>query len=317
MHVDKLLLCSRVAAVLVLLGLSSGCEIDGSDNLAGVPDQGLFMYAEANRHEALDAAQISAAVFKDGQPVDLVGGDVFEARTATARVLLKDRGLVRGSYATSLPIDDSVQDVLLNVVHEPIEAREDRWYPIDLVGVDPGPGELVGKSATVIFPPAVSITAPAADTTYTSINDVVNLGWAAVGAGDTMRVLAAVSCSDGLAAASYGAEVDIGADDGFEAIGMDSFIFDINAGSSTVKFVTDAALMLLQELLNQLSAGNIDPDFVLRNVIANPIESACDIQLFLQRQRQGQFDLSFDDGNVVGSTSAEVLVKYQPPVQAN
>jgi hypothetical protein len=303
-------------AAIALAFLLAGCDIDGSDNLPRVPDQGLVMLAEANRHEAEDTAQIAAAVYDDGAPVDLVGGDVFEARTATERILLKTRGAVAGSYAASLPIDNSVQDVFFNIVHLPIEAREDRWYPIDLLNVDPGPGELVGKSATVSFPQAVTITAPVMDALYTSISDVIDLTWI-TGNGDNMRVLSAIECSDGLATSSYGTLVDIGADDGSEAVSLDKFIYDLNLGSSTIEFLSDATLVLLQELLNQLSAGNIDPDFLLKQRQANPIESACEIRLFLQRQRQGQFDVSFDDGTVVGSRSSEVTVRYLPPVTAN
>lgn len=302
------------AAVLLLL---AGCEIDGGDNLPRVPDQGLFMYAEANWHEAEDSAQIAVGVFKDGEPVGLVGGDVFEAHTVTERVLLKHGGFFTGSYAASLPVDNSVQDVFFNVVHLPIEAREDRWYPIDLLNIDPGPGELVGKSATVSFPPVVTITGPAQDTVFTSIADVIDLSWIAIGVGDTMRVLSAVECTDGLATSSYGTVVEIADDDGIEAISMDKFIYDLNDGSSTVKFISDAALVLLQETLNQLSAGNIDPDFLAKKAVANPIESACEIRLFLQRQRPGQFDVTFDDGTVFGGRSAEVTVQYIPPVPQN
>ena len=75
--------------------------------------------------------------------------------------------------------------------------------------------------------------------------------------------------------------------------------------------------MLLQELLNKLSAGNIAPDFLLEKREANPIESTCEIRLFLQRQLNGTFDTAFDSGTVVGSTSAEVSVLYRPPVPTN
>jgi hypothetical protein len=242
-------------------------------------------------------------------PVGLVGGDVFEARTGTQRVLLKDSGSYDGSYAAPLVLD-VVQDVFLNIVHVPIEAREDRWYPVDLLNVDPGPGELVGKSATVSFPPAVTITGPASDDIYTGIDDIVDLSWVAIGAGDSMRVLSLVSCSDGLASSSYGTVVDIADDDGLEAVAMNRFIFDLDEGSPAVKFISDAAQALLQELLEQLSAGNIDPDFVARKVEANPVSSDCEIRLFLQRQRKGVFDASFDDGVVLGSRSAEVIVNY-------
>ena len=311
-----LMITPATIAAAVLLG---GCEIQGSDNVPRVPDQGLFMYAEANRHEAEDTAEVVAAVFNDGVAVNLVGGDVFEARTATERVLLTKRGFFDGSYAQSLPVDNSIQDVFFNVVHEPVEARESRWYPVDLIGIDPGPGELVGKSATVSFPQPVTITAPVTDTVYNSINDIIGLSWIA-GNGDDMRVLAAVACTDGLATSSYGVVIDkeviagMDVDDGVEGIPMDRIIYDSNEGFGTIKFVSDAALMLLQELLNQLSAGNIDPDFLLKQRQANPIESICDIRLFLQRQLDGQFDITFDDGTVVGSTSAEITIQYLPPV---
>ena len=319
-------LCSRISGIIgsAIIGLLlAGCDIDGGDNLPRVPDQGLFMLADANRHEGDDSAQVAAAVFNDGEPVNLVGGDLFEARTATERVLLKKGGPVEGSYAASMPVDDSVQDVFLDVVHLPVEAREDRWYPIDLLNTDPGPGELVGKSAIVSFPPAVTITAPFPDTIYTSVSDVIDISWDPVNAGDLMRVLAAVECTDGLATSSYGVvvdnevQLDMNLDDGNEVISLDKFIYDLNIGSSTIQFISDAALVLLQETLNQLSAGNIDPDFLLKTREANPIESTCEIRLFLQRQRPGQFDVAFDDGRVTGSRSAEVTVIYLPPVHTN
>jgi hypothetical protein len=295
----------------------TGCEIDGGDNQPRVPDQGLFMYAEANRHEAADSAEVVAAVFDDGEAVNLVGGDLFEARTESERVLLKKEGYFDGSYAESLPVDNSVQDVYFNVVHEPVEARSQRWYPVDILNIDPGPGELVGKSARVSFPQPVTINAPVADTVYTSISDTINLDWIS-GNGDNMRVLASVECTDGLATSSYGVVVDeeveagISSDDGVHAVLLDKFIYDLNQDSSEIKFVRDAALVLLQELLDKLSAGNIDPDFLLKTREANPIESTCEIRLFLQRQLNGQFDVTFDSGTVVGGTSAEVTVLYLP-----
>jgi hypothetical protein len=315
---DRMALISGVILSVLVL---SGCEIDGSDNLPRVPDQGLFMLAEVNRHEAEDEAQVAAAVFNDGVPVNLTGGDVFEARTATERVLLMKPGPVEGSYAESLPVDNSVQDVFLNIVHEPIEARANRWYPVDLLNIDPGPGELVGKSATVSFPQPVTIQTPVADTVYTSITDQIDLSWIqGDNVDDDMRVLSAIECTDGLATSSYGTVVDktdvpsLDFDDGVEPISLDRFIYDLDQGSDTIRFLSDAALALVQELLNQLSAGNIDPDFLLKQRNANPIESTCEIRLFLQRQRPGQFDAAFDDGNVTGSTSSEVTILYIPPV---
>jgi hypothetical protein len=308
--------------VVIFAFVLTGCEIDGGDNQPRVPDQGLFMYAEANRHEAADSAEVVAAVFDDGEAVNLVGGDLFEARTESERVLLKKEDYFDGSYAESLPVDNSVQDVYFNVVHEPVEARSQRWYPVDILNIDPGPGELVGKSARVSFPQPVTINWPVADTVYSSISEEIELEWIQ-GGGDNMRVLAAVECTGGLATTSYGVVVDneveagMGVDDGVQAIQLDKFIYDLNLGSTTIKFVRDAALLLLQELLDKLSAGNIDPDFLLKTREANPIVSNCEIRLFLQRQLNGQFDTAFDAGTVFGSTSAEVAVHYMPVFPTN
>ncbi len=142
---------TRILSAIVITYLLVACDVDSSNNFPHVPDVGLFIYAEANQHESQDEAQLAAAVFKDGEPVDLVAGDVFEAQTTTQRILLKNSRFFAGSYTALLTVDDNVQDVLFNIVHEPVEAREDRWYPIDIINIDPGPGELVGKSATATF----------------------------------------------------------------------------------------------------------------------------------------------------------------------
>ena len=92
------------------------------------------------------------------------------------------------------------------------------------------------------------------------------------------------------------------------------YVFDLDDDSPAAKFISGATLVLLQELLNKLSAGNIDPDFLAKQAETNPVISTCEIRLFLQRQRDGQFDVTFDNGQVIGSRSAEVVVNYLPPV---
>ena len=61
----------------------SGCDVESDNNLPNVPQTGHFIYAEANLHDTQQDAQVAAAVFIDGEPVNLVGGDVFEASTDT------------------------------------------------------------------------------------------------------------------------------------------------------------------------------------------------------------------------------------------
>ena len=165
--------CQPGCILIVLVALtSSGCNIEGGDNQPRVPDQGLFIYAEAYRHELEDTADVVAAVFDDGESVNRVAGDVIEARTETERVLLTKAGIFDGSYAESLPVDNSAVDVFFDIVHEPLEAHQ------PLVS-DRVPehrscsGELVGKSSKVSFPQPVTIVAPVADTIDTSITDTI------------------------------------------------------------------------------------------------------------------------------------------------
>ena len=303
-YLKTLYLCGLVVAL-------SACEFESTNNLQGVPDQGLFLYLEANRHENGNVAQIAAAVFKDGEPLDAVGGDVFKASTNASEVLLTEEGFYTGSYYTSLPSSDADQNVTLTIVHEPVLAREDRWYPIDVINVDPGPSELVGNSATVTFPPPVAITTAQASI-YSSINDIIDLSWVNSGEGDTMRIRAATTCDNGLNVSTYGTEVSLGDDDGIEPITMSNFIFDTTEEFPAITFIANVGIGMLQQILNDLSAGNADPDFFARQLPANPIESDCEIRLFLFRQRDGVFDTAFDSGSVKGSTSAELTIRYSP-----
>jgi len=267
------------------------------------------MYAEANLHDTVEDAQVAAAVFIDGEPVNLVGGDIFAASTETDSTLLLSRGYYDGTYSASLPMT-SLSDIFIQVIHEPIEAREDRWYPVDLVNIDPGPGELVGTSATISFPPEIIITSPTEPVKLFSINDTIELTWVPAGMGDNMRALASVECTDGLAVTRYGVSADINDDDGHEILSLSNIIFDSREGAPVLNFISEAALVLLQDLLNQLSAGNIDPDYVYRNTDANPAESTCDIRIFVQRLREGIFDDAFDSGSVTGGRSTEIQAQY-------
>ena len=302
----------KILIIVVFIAILTGCEFESNNNIEGVPDLGLFIYLEANRHQGSDVAQVAAALFDNGEPKNAVGGNVFKASTNSSEVLLKDLGFYTGSYAASLPISDTDQDITISIVHEPILAREGRWYPYDSIQIDPGPGELVGNSATATFPPPVVIATQLPATPFTDISDIVNLQWVLAGEGDTMRVRTATTCDNGLNISTYGTEVLVGEDDGIESIAMSNFLFDSTEEFPNIAFISEIALTTLQEILNELSAGRIDPDFFARQLPANPIESDCEIRLFLFRQRQGTFDSAFDSGSVVASTSSELTFYYSP-----
>lgn len=307
---------SKAVIGLSTLFILASCDIEGSDNSNDIPEQGLFVKVEANRHQSGETAQVAAAVFKDGVAVELLAGDLFEAQNVDSTALLKDQGYYQGSYSAPLALDDIDQELVITVVHKPLEAREGRWYPIDIIATDPGPGELVGHSARLRFPPNVVINDPMVNSLYTSTDETIELSWEALGEGDTMQLRSAISCDNGLAELHYGTEIMLGDDDGLQGIGVDDFIYDSSdsASDDLIDFIDDTARTMLQELLDELSAGKIDEDYFARKKPVNPIVSQCEIRLFLFRQREGTFDDAFDQGSVIGSTSAEITLHYQPSI---
>ena len=129
-----------------------------------------------------------------------------------------------------------------------------------------------------------------------------------------MKLRSAVSCTNGTKTSTYGTESVLAdeSDDGTETISLDQFIYDIDDGNQTIKFIKAEALAMLQELLTKLSDGNVDDDFFAHLEIINPIESECNIQLFLFRQRAGSFASASTNGEIFGSRSADINLLYNP-----
>jgi len=309
---------ARVSIVFALCAITlatlSGCGAEVDDNYDNVLPQGKLIAVEANQHDGAEEVQVAAALFIDGKSIKAVGGDLFKAANGSSEVLLRDRGPSVGSYAASMPIDDLDQGIEISIVHEPLEARDERWYPIDLINVDPGPGELVGPVATAFLPPGVTITGPVALSEYTNLGDLVDLTWVDAGEGDTMVLRTTVSCTDGLAVTTYGTENRLGVDDGIEVLKISEFIAELDDTSPILNFIGNEARAMMQELLDKLSNGNIDPDYFARRATVNPVTSLCEIGLYLFRTRDGLLNLTFNSGVVRGSTSQLRKIIYRSPM---
>jgi hypothetical protein len=298
---------------LGLMLLLSACDIETSNNLPGVPATGFYAVVVANEHEGLDDVQVGVAIYADGEPINLTGGDVVRASNATGDVLLLQRGFYKGSYVANLPNPSILDRIDFEIVHDPIQARQNRWYPVELLNIDPGPGELVGSSASVIMPPAPVIIGNLDGSTYQSINETLNLGWLAGAANDEVRVRSVVSCDNGAKTTSYGTDVQLNdtSDDGFESIPLDQFIYDITQGNPAFEFIKDEVRALLQETLLKLSGGKADALLVEGLLPLNPVESDCDIQVFLYRKRP--VIPASPKADFSGSRSADITIHYTPP----
>jgi hypothetical protein len=298
--------------LILTIAILSACDFEADNSLQGVPAEGFFAAVGANQHSGLTDVQVGAAVFADGQPINLVGGDAFEASTSAESVLLLKRGFYVGTYVGDLPNTANLSDVNIEIIHDNQAVTEARWYPIEMFNIDPGPGELVGGSASLVLPPAPTITMPQQNTVFDSIDSTITLNWDA--GADAIKVRSHVTCSNGVQELSYGAEATLAdeSDDGTETIALDQFIFDSALENPAVRFITGEARALLQELLVQLSAGSADENFFKEIFPINPIENNCEIRLFMFRVRPGSFASPTTNGIIIGSRSDEVTILYQP-----
>ena len=307
-----------LAILAVTLFSLYACEVQIDNNLPNIPPTGRYAVVAANQHSGQPFVQVGAAIFDNGKAVSLVGGDVVEASTSLNQVLLLNQGFYTGSYVASLANASNLNQVDFQVVHKPIAARAGRWYPVDLLYIDPGPGEFVGASASVILPPE-PLNLSSNRYNFTSINDSFTINWSAGSAGDTIKVRSAISCTNGSTSSSYGTEAALTdySDDGTQDISMDQFIYDLNSGNIIIQFIRAEAQAMLQELLEKLSNGAVDDDFLSGIVILNPATSNCDIRLFLFRERPGSFDSTSTNGNIFASRSTEITLYYRPPATLN
>ena len=305
----------HVSGLCASLLLLSGCPTGTTSNSKSSQfNDGLTANIQANIHEDEGSAKVVAAAFQDGIRVNLIAADVFEATTATKGVLLKSVNVHTGDYIGTLPIDDKDQPVTITIQHKPIEAREDRWYPIDILNVDPGPGELVGHFATVSFPSELDLLGPSNNTIYMDRDDNINITWAPSGDDVLMRLSAAVSCSNGTAELSYGLTYDVDdnrADDGLYTIAMNKLVYNDSITAIALAFVDHITRIFLAAAIEVLTFGLIDESDLTGSPIN--IETAnCDINLTLIREREGSLDPEFDDGIALGSTSASTTILYRP-----
>ena len=294
------------------LFLLSGCPHDPSSKPDSADTRtGITADFQVNIHNEENKASVAAAVFDDSRRVNLIAGDVFEATTETNSTLLKSVNVQTGDYIGTLPIDDPGLPITIKIQHKPIETREDRWYPVDVLHVDPGPGNLVGREASVSFPPPVTITGPDNTAPYIDINDPVYISWVDAGVGANMRLTAAVSCTNGNRDFSYGVSYFLGPETGSDQKSMRSFIYNPTIRQRVLGFAGELIRVLMAGIIEVLTFGLVDADDLDSSPIN--IETAdCDIILTLIREKEASFNVNFDDVNAIGSTSASTTIRYRP-----
>lgn len=297
------------AFLLVLtFALHAGCGDGSGSSEPAVPSEGTYAWLQANVDEA-GSVQLAASVYNDGAQADLVGGDVIHATQGAQSVQLKGVSLRSGDYAGVISNAIDAEPVVFSVDYVPEESRDDRWYPHDILRVDPGAGPLVGLQAQVDLPPRVEILAPAANTQVVGRNSELELAWTAADAGDDMRLAGYVTCHGNGSPLSYAVSYPLGVDEGAVTLRMLQFVPDESLLELADALISDLVRILVEAMFDAIFFGLLDPDF--DNVLPTEIDH-CDIDLVLLRERETELAGDFDNGRVVGSSSAKVHIVYQP-----
>lgn len=294
-------------ALMMAFALFGGCGDSTSSRSMVIPGEGTYAWLQANLDEQ-DNLQLAASVYDDGVKVDLVGGDVINASQGTQSIQLRGVSLRSGDYAGVIAAANDAEPVGFSIDYAPEQSRDDRWYPHDSLRVDPGAGALVGLQAQAMLPPRVEILAPASNTTVIGQATEFELAWEPAEAGDEMRLAGRVTCTGDGESLTYAVGYALGADDGSAVLLMSQFVAHDTLFELADALITSLVRILVEAMFDAFFMGLGDPED--QNPLPLVIER-CDIDLVLLRERESEITEDFDNGLVIGSSSANLHIVYQ------
>lgn len=307
--------------LLSLTGLLGACfgGTGEQDSLRDAPSAtGISVGLQVNLARDALTADAAATIFKDAVRQPLVGGDFFEARSSIDDAVLKSLENLSGDYSGRVAVASNTDTVTLSTVFDPQRAREDRWYPVDELLVNPGANpDLEGYSFEVILPAPLTITS-ARTATYTSRSDNIVLSWDA-GSSDQMSANAIVTCRNAsgetytfprfnvLGSTQNGNNPDAS---GTRTLQVADIIPNTNIINAVATFEHEIATIITAALLEYYTYGLVS----VRNVpLSTFVVQSCDVQLTVFRET------GYDDhlpagvaGFIIGSTSDTVTFRFVP-----
>lgn len=306
---------------LSMAGLLGACfgGTGEQDTLRDAPSAtGISLGLQVNLARDASTADSAATIFKDGARQPLVGGDFFIARSSVDDAVLKSLENLSGDYSGRLNVQGEGDTVTISTEYDPIRAREDRWYPVDQLQIDPGPNpDLVGYTSEVIFPAPLEITS-ARTATYTDPDDDIVLTWTA-GSSDQMTANAIVTCSDAsnktytfpvfnVLGSSQNSNNPDGA--GTYTLQVSDIIPNTNIIEAVATFQHEVATIITAALLEYYTFGLISATNIPLSTFQ--VES-CDVQLTVFRENDYSENLPDGVGGfIVGSTSDTVTFRFVP-----
>lgn len=298
----------------------AGCGYDSSNSASdtirtGPSSTGVSAYVWGNLPNESSEAQVAASVFYEADKKALVGGDIIRAYSESSAATLRAFENLSGDYAASIDVLNPAQGIRFAVEHDPEVAREDRWYPVDELLVDPGPGNLVGYSAQLEFPAPLIVSSPTNFTEYRTRSDTITLVWEPDSSANQIRLTALSRCE------TIGYDVDWGferliatnQDADWDSGTYSLPVSDILAGTSlnnAVGLFGNLAL-IIASLPIQLFSFTLFDTFLPVSLSDSSIER-CDLYLTLFREVPGTLGPDVSGGYAIASTSQTIHITYDP-----
>lgn len=303
---------SRALALMPLCALLASCfqGTGEQDELRDpIAQTGISVGLQVNLPAGSTNADAAATIYKDAVRQPLVGGDFFLAESAVDEAVLKSVENLSGDYHGRFAVENAAQPVMLSTVYDPVRAREDRWYPVDQLLVDPGPNEdLVGYSASISFPDPLQNLA-IGSATYTSRGQSIDLTWTP-GDGDQITTNAVVTCRDASGRTyTYPRFNVLGADDGSASLLVSSIIPNTNIINAVATLQHELVTLVTAALLEYYTYGLVSASNI---PLSTFVVQSCDVDLTVFRERGFDLPDNVEGGYAIGSTSATVQFTFQP-----
>ncbi|RLT98645.1 hypothetical protein [Ketobacter sp.] len=289
----------------------SACYSGSSDSLREpVALEGFSATVQADLPAGAQVINVAASFYKDGRKQPLVGGDIIEAESDRDAVILRSLENLSGNYRSQLQTDDPAAGVTFTIVHDPEAARADRWYPVDELLVDPGPGELVGLSTGVSFPDPLVLDAPIGNELYTDRSQDIVLTWATSPTTEQIRLSTVQTCYSGDRSVQWGTSAILGATDtGTHTLNLGALIPATNFINSVTNFIDQLSLIIVSSIIEAYSFGLIRPQQI---EIETFQLDHCTVSLTIFREISNDLGAGISGGYAIGSTSDTVTVRFQP-----
>ncbi|MCP5015866.1 MAG: hypothetical protein GY938_11455 [Ketobacter sp.] len=303
----------RSCFVVFVSLLCASCYTGSNDSLRNpVSQQGVSATIQANLPFGAMEAQVAASLYKDGRKQALVGGDIVVASSDNGlhSSILRSIENLGGDYIANIQVDDSGQGVEFAVEHDPVAAREDRWYPVDELLVDPGPGELVGYTFDVNFPSEIMLTSPLPTDTYTSRGQTIALNWNTETDGDQIRLTSVQTCFSGDQSVQWATSTIINSTDtGSHDISVGSLIPSTTVVNAISDFFQQISVMIVSSVLEAYTFGLVSADDI---DLGSYNLDYCTISLTVFREISNDLGADISGGYAIGSASDTVTVRYEP-----